>query len=53
MLQVEANIYLRGYLGKSIPKYVKIRSKLWKRYKEGEYDRKNNLPNRYLKINKL
>jgi uncharacterized protein YaaW (UPF0174 family) len=41
------NAYLRGFDGKSKPKYIKG-SLVEQKYKEGASDRKNGLPNRYL-----
>lgn len=40
--------YLRGFEGKTNPKYFKG-SLVEKKYKEGKSDRSNNLTNRYLK----
>lgn len=50
MLQRVAIQYLRGYEGKPISKFVRIGSDEYNKYKEGEYDRINNLPNRYIKV---
>jgi len=41
--------YLRGFDGKTIQGFAKKGSLLYKMYYEGVSDRKNNLPNRYLK----
>ena len=49
MLQRVAIQYLRGYEGKPMSKFVKKDSDEYKRYKEGEFDRKKGLPNRYIK----
>ena len=40
--------YLRGFNGKTKPKYIKG-SLVEKKYNEGNFDRINKLPNRYLK----
>lgn len=45
-------VYLRGFENKPKPKYLIPNSILDKEYKKGVYDRKNNLPNRYLKTEK-
>lgn len=47
MLQNMYIAYLRGYEGKPKPKYNKS-SLLEQKYKEGQCDRKNKLPNRYI-----
>ncbi len=49
MLQRVAIQYLRGYEKKPMSKFVKKGSDEYKKYKEGEFDRKNGLPNRYIK----
>jgi hypothetical protein len=46
MLQRVAIQYLRAYEGKPMSKFVKRGSDEYKKYKEGEYDRKNDLPNK-------
>lgn len=51
MLQRIVIQYLRGYEGKPISKFVNKGSDEYKKYKERESDRKNNLPNRYIKSN--
>lgn len=48
MLQRVAIQYLRGYKGKPISAWVRKGSDEYKKYKEGEHDRKYNLPNRYV-----
>ena len=48
MMQNMSIAYMRGFEGKPKPKYIKG-SLVEKKYNEGAYDRKNNLPNRYLK----
>tara|TARA_R110002049_G_scaffold309180_1_gene518092 strand:- start:460 stop:606 length:147 start_codon:yes stop_codon:yes gene_type:complete len=48
MLQNRAIAYLRGYEGETIGVY-KVSKMLRDKYKEGKYDRKKGLPNRYLK----
>lgn len=49
MLQRVAIQYMRGYEGKPMSSFVKKGSDEHKKYKEGQYDRKKGLPNRYLK----
>ena len=49
MLQRVAIQYFRGYEDKPMSGFVKKGSDEYKKYKEGEYDRKNGLPNRYIK----
>ena len=49
MLQNMYIVYLRGFEGKSKPKYVIKGSILAKMFKQGCDDRKNNKINRYLK----
>lgn len=49
MMQNMAIAYMRGFEGKTSGVYGVKGSLLLKKYKEGVYDRKNNLPNRYLK----
>ena len=48
MMQNMYNAYLRGYEGKTKPKYIKG-SLVEQKYNEGKLDRKNGLDNRYLK----
>ena len=47
-MQNMATAYMRGFEGKQKPKYIKG-SLVENKYNEGKYDRKNKLPNRYLK----
>jgi hypothetical protein len=49
ILQATAIQYLRGYEGKPMSAWVKRGTLSYKAYKEGEYDRKKGLPNRYTK----
>lgn len=49
MLQRVAIQYLRGYEGKPMSKFVKKGSDEYRKYREGESDRKKGLPNRYIK----
>lgn len=48
MMQNMYVAYLRGYEGKLKPKYIKG-SLIEQKYNEGKSDKKNGLPNRYLK----
>lgn len=49
MLQNMYMAYLRGFEGKSKPKYIIKGSLLNKKYIEGKEDREKGLPNRYIK----
>ena len=49
MLQNMYISYLRGFEGKTRGVYKLKDSLTYKKYTEGKSDRKNNLPNRYLK----
>jgi hypothetical protein len=48
MLQRVAIQYMRGYEGKVISVWVKKGTDEYIKYKEGESDRKNGLPHRYI-----
>jgi len=49
MMQNMYIAYLRGFEGKNKPRYAAKGSLVEKKYQEGRRERKNNLPNRYLK----
>lgn len=45
--------YMRGFEGKRIGVYGTKGSLVYKKYKEGVYDRKHNKPNRYINNEKV